>query len=233
MTQIKKTKLYEEVMQRIVEMIKTNQMQVGDKLQSEKELADYFGVSRMAIREALSALQAAGLLDVKHGSGIFIRNVNEQLTNPITLRLLSSKDNLLNILELRKGLETEGAFLAALRADDADFIKLEDYLEKMRCEIEKGGSAAQEDFKFHCALMKATHNPVYGTVFDTIATAFYEGLLSSHEYFKVNQGPRLVVLDEHCLIYDCIKSREPERAREAMRTHLENVEAKMRKINLS
>ncbi len=231
MTQIRKTKLYEEVIQRIEEMIKTNQMQPGDKLQSEKELAAYFGVSRMAIREALSALQAAGLLEVKHGSGIFIRNVNEKLTNPLTLRLLTDKENLLNILELRKGLETEGAFLAALRADAADLSRLHECLEDMGKEIKNGGSAAQEDFKFHCALMKATHNPVYSNVFDTISNVFYEGLLSSHEYFRVNQGPRLVVLDEHRLIYEAVKNKQPEKAREAMRKHLENVEEKLRKVD--
>ena len=230
MTQIKKTKLYEEVIQRIEEMIKTNEMQPGDKLKSEKELAAYFGVSRMAIREALSALQAAGLLEVRHGSGIFIRDVNKSMTDHITLKLLNDRESLLNILELRKGLETEGAFLAALRADDTDLNKMEEYLEKMRVEIEKGGSAAHEDFKFHCALIKATHNPVYSSVFDSIAAVFNQGLTSSHDYFRVSQGPRLVVLDEHYLIYDCIKKREPERAKRAMRNHLENVELKLRNL---
>jgi GntR family transcriptional repressor for pyruvate dehydrogenase complex len=232
MTRIKKMKLYEEVMLGIEEMVKANNMQAGDKLQSEKELAAYFGVSRMAIREALSALQAAGLLEVKHGLGIFIADVNEKLTNPLTLKLLTNKENLLNILELRKGLETEGAFLAAHRADAADLKKLEEYLGLMADAINKGESAGHEDFKFHCALMRATHNHIYSSVFDTIANVFHEGLMSSHEFFRVNQGPRLVVLEEHRLIFEFIRNRRPDKARDAMRKHLENVEVKLRRINI-
>lgn len=227
---IKRTKLYEEIILGIEEMIRANDMQPGDKLQSEKELAVHFGVSRMAIREALSALQSAGRIEVRHGSGIYIKDIGEELVNPITLQLLASKDNLLRILELRRGLETEGAYLAALRADSSDIAKLEDYLGKMAEEVKNGGNAAFEDFKFHCALVKASHNPIFSTVFDTIANVFHEGLRSSHEYFRKNQGPRLVVLEEHRLIFECIKNRKPEEARKAMREHLESVEAKLLKI---
>ena len=73
--QIKKRKLYEDVIAGIEEMLQSNNMQPGDRLQSEKELALYFGVSKTAVREALSALQTAGLIEVKHGSGIYVRNV--------------------------------------------------------------------------------------------------------------------------------------------------------------
>ncbi|MCL4440752.1 MAG: FadR family transcriptional regulator [Firmicutes bacterium] len=228
MSHIKRTKLYEEVMDRILEMIKSNQMKEGDKLQSEKELASNFGVSRMAIREALSALQSIGLIEVKHGSGIYLRDVNEQLTNPISIKLLAGKDNLLNILELRKGLETEAAALTATRANTGDIKKLEEILQQMSHDINMGGTAADEDFNFHRALVRATGNPVYAKVFDTIANVFYEGLKSSHTIFKANLGPRLVVLEEHNLILDCIQRGKPEAAREAMRVHLENVESKLR-----
>ena len=117
MTQIKKKKLYEEVIIGIEEMLKSNNMQPGDRLQSEKELSLYFGVSKTAVREALSALQTAGLIEVKHGSGIFVRDVNDKLTNPLTMKLLTNRENMLQIMELRKGLEPEGAYLAARRAD--------------------------------------------------------------------------------------------------------------------
>ncbi|MEW6624428.1 MAG: FadR/GntR family transcriptional regulator [Bacillota bacterium] len=228
MTRIKRPKLYEEVMIRIEEMIKTNQLKEGDRLQSEKELAELFGVSRMAIREALSALQSAGLIEVRHGSGIYLKEINDKLANPITLRLLTGSENLLNILELRRGLETEGAYLAAGRAEESDLEKIEDVLQKMESELNVGGSAHHEDFKFHCSLIRATHNPVFSKVFDAIANIFYEGLRSSHEIFTQSLGPRFVVLEEHRKIFDHIKHGEAEAARDAMRVHLGNVEAKLK-----
>lgn len=230
MTQIKKRKLYEEVILGIEEMLKSNNLQPGDRLPSEKELSLYFGVSKTAVREALSALQTAGLVEVKHGSGIYVRNVNDKLTNPLTMKLLTNRDNLLQILELRKGLESEGVFLAALRADETDIAKIKSCLIIMAEEIDRGENASAGDFRFHCALMEATHNQAYSNVYDTIAGIFNEGMYSCHEYFSLHQGPRLVVLEEHRLIYDAIKKRQPEKARDMMRTHLDNVANNLRKL---
>lgn len=158
MALIKKKKLYEEVIVGIEEMLKSNNLQVGDRLQSEKELALYFGVSKTAIREALSALQTAGLIEVKHGSGIYVRSVNENLNNPLTMKLLTNRDNMLQILELRKGLETEGVFLAAQRADSNDIARIKDCLLEMAEEIERDQNASHGDLHFHCAVMNSAHN---------------------------------------------------------------------------
>ncbi|MDK2822613.1 MAG: GntR family transcriptional regulator, transcriptional repressor for pyruvate dehydrogenase complex [Clostridia bacterium] len=226
---IKRNKLYEEVVNRIVEDIKQGEMQVGEKLPSEKELAKNFGVSRMAIREALSVLETAGVVEVKHGLGIFIKDINEELINPITQSLLCEKDSLLNILELRRGLETEGAYLAAFRATAEDIKELEEILEDMDADVRKGGSAVDEDYKFHTTLIQATGNPIYIKVFNTITNIFYDGLKTSHSIIQKRRS-RLVVYNEHKVILDHIKNRQPEEAREAMRVHLKNVEYNLRKL---
>jgi GntR family transcriptional repressor for pyruvate dehydrogenase complex len=146
------------------------------------------------------------------------------------MKLLTNRENMLYILELRKGLESEGVFLAAQRADENDIARISECLLVMAEEIERGENASHGDFHFHCALIKATHNLAYSNVFDTIASVFHEGMHSCHEYFSMQQGPRLVVLEEHRLIYDAIKRRQPNRARELMRSHLENVENNLRKL---
>lgn len=230
MTVIKKKKLYEEVIVGIQEMLKSNNLQPGDRLQSEKELALYFGVSKTAVREALSALQTAGLIEVKHGSGIYVRNVNERLTNPLIMKLLANRDNMLQILELRKGLETEAAYLAAQRANETDIVRIKECLLSMADEIECGTNASEGDYRFHCTLMSATHNHAYMNVFDTVANIFNDGMLSCHEYFSVLQELRMAVLEEHRLIYDAIKKHQPEHARHLMREHLERVENNLRKL---
>lgn len=227
---IKKRKLYEEVIIGIEEMLKSNNMQAGDRLQSEKELAVYFGVSKTAVREALSALQTAGLIEVKHGSGIFVRNVNEKITNPLTMRLLTDRENLLGILEIRKGLETEGAFLAAQRANVADVAAIKARLLVMADAVERGENASQGDLQFHCALIKAIHNSAYVNVFDSIARVFQEGMVACHEYFLLHKDLQLATLEEHRLIYDAVKKQQPDRARELMRKHLENIENTLRDL---
>ena len=230
MAQIKRNKLYEEVILGIEEMLKSKNMQPGDRMPSEKELSLYFGVSKTAVREALSALQTAGLIEVKHGSGIFVRSVNEKLTNPLTMKMLGNRDNMLQIMEIRKGLEIEGTFLAALRADRTDIAKIKSCLLTMAEAIEQGENASHSDLAFHRALIQATHNPAYCNVYDTIASVFNEGMQSCHEYFFLNDGQRLVVLEDHRLIYDAIKKKQPERARDLMRRHLENIEESLHKL---
>ena len=224
MTQIKKKKLYEEVIIGIEEMLKSNNMQPGDRLQSEKELSLYFGVSKTAVREALSALQTAGLIEVKHGSGIFVRDVNEKLTNPLTMKLLTNRENMLQIMELRKGLEPEGAYLAARRADRTDISQIKACLLSMAEAIERGENTSQSDLAFHRALIKATHNPAYCNVYDTIAAVFNEGMQSSQDSIYLLEGQRMSVLEDHRLIYDAIKKKQPEKARDFMRRHLEKIE---------
>lgn len=230
MMRITKTKLYEEVIVGIEEMMRANHLQTGDRLQSEKELALYFGVSKTAVREALSALQTAGLIEVRQGSGIYVRSINEKLTNPLMMKLLMSRDNMLQILEVRKGMETEGVFLAAQRADATDIHRLQECLVGMAEKIEKGENAANGDFNFHCALIQAAHNPVYSNVFNTIVNVFHEGVYSSHEYFSLCDGPRRGVLEEHQRIFDAVNRQRPEEARELMRIHLENVEINLRRL---
>jgi GntR family transcriptional repressor for pyruvate dehydrogenase complex len=224
MTQIKKKKLYEEVIIGIEEMLKSNNVQPGDRLQSEKELSIYFGVSKTAVREALSALQTAGLIEVKHGSGIFVRSVNEKLTNPLTMKLLANRENMLQMIELRKGLEPEGAYLAATRADRTDISRLKACLLTMAETIERNDNLFASDLAFHRALIKATHNPAYCNVHDTIAVVFNEGMQSSQESMYLSEGQRLDVLEDYRLIYDAIKKKQPEKARDLMRKHLEKIE---------
>ena len=224
MTQIKKKKLYEEVIIGIEEMLKSNNMRPGDRLLSEKELSLYFGVSKTAVREALSALQTAGLIEVKHGSGIFVRSINDKLTNPLTMKLLTNRENMLQIIELRKGLEPEGVYLAARRADRTDISKIKACLLAMAEAIERGEHTANSDLAFHRALIKATHNPAYCNVHDTIAVVFNEGMQSSQESLYMSEGQRLAVLEDYRLIYDAIKKKQPEKARDLMRKHLEKIE---------
>jgi GntR family transcriptional repressor for pyruvate dehydrogenase complex len=229
MQQIKRKKLYEEVIAGILDMVKTSALRQGDKIQSEKELSDLFGVSRMVVREALSALQARGFVEVRHGSGIYLKDVD--LLYNMDIQFAAGKQHILNILELRKGVESEVAYLAAIRSDGKDQEKLQATLDDMFQAVSSGGNAAEEDYRFHVTLFAACHNPVYTKVFsDIITPSYYEVLRSSHQVFSQTFGPRLVIVQEHKAIFDHIAGRQPAEARKAMWQHLDSVESKLRKL---
>lgn len=226
MQKITRRKLYEEVVAGVLEMIKRGRLSQGDKIHSEKELSDLFGVSRMVIREALSALQANGILEVRHGSGIYLKNVDELFK--ADLNFLAGKQNILNVLELRKGVESEAAFLAAIRSTEEEQEGLRAILDDMYDEIAKGGGASETDYQFHLHLAQATHNPIYIKVFnEMIAANFYEVLKTSHNLFSRAFGPRLVIVGEHKEILNHIVGRHPGEARRAMWEHLDSVQSKL------
>lgn len=226
MQKITRRKLYEEVVAGVLEMIKRSRLSQGDKIHSEKELSDLFGVSRMVIREALSALQANGILEVRHGSGIYLKNVDDLFKGD--LNFLAGKQNILNILELRKGIEAEAAYLASIRSTADEQESLRKILNDMYEEIATGGGASETDYRFHLQLAQATHNPVYLKVFnETVAANFYEVLKSSHTLFSRAFGPRLVIVGEHKEILNHIVGRRPNEARTAMWEHLDSVQAKL------
>ncbi|ATW23471.1 FadR/GntR family transcriptional regulator [Candidatus Formimonas warabiya] len=225
---IKRNKLYEEVVEKILEMIKQKEIEEGEKFPTEKELSAMFGVSRMAIREALSALQASGVVEVKHGSGTYLKNINDDvIIKPIARELIAQKDNLLDLFELRRGIETEAASLAAVRASDEQISKLKEVLAQTRKALSEGKMLVSEDFEFHFAIVEATNNNTFIKVYNTIANSFYEGLSSTHEILQQRLGPRVVVLSEHEEILKYIEKKEPELARRETRKHLDNAYARL------
>ena len=231
MALIKRTKVYEEIVSQILIMVKEKNLQVGDKLPSEKDLAFMLGVSRMALREALSVLQASKFVEVKHGSGIYLMDYYDKLIDSDMGSMLVEKNNLLNMLEVRIGLETNGAYLAALRANEKDIRDLDALLEKMDYAVNSAdGFAVKEDFDFHLCLIKIPRNPVYIKIYNTIASAFYDALIYSYDTMSKRKRQTLVAVNEHRLVFDCIKNGEAESASQAMRSHLKNVEESIRSI---
>lgn len=227
---LKQSKLYEEIVNQIKGLIENGQIIAGDKLPTEKELAELFGVSRSAVREAISALAVAGIVEVRHGSGIYLTDTpNNSFIQTLGVMLVSNKDNLLDILELRKGLEAEAAYLAARRATDDDILHLENEFSKLVEEVTKGSLAVEEDFRFHYAIAEATRNSTYISVFNTISEISRDALRASRRYSQSIPGLPEVVLEEHRKILNCIKDGDAEGARAAMRYHIQQVEKKLGK----
>src|SRR5438093_8907026 len=149
----KKAPVYEEVMVRLASLLQQGRLKPGDRLPSERALAERLRVSRATIREALRAMQLKGLIVSRHGAGSFIVGGRpEELAN--ALHHLALQD----IFELRLLIEPSIAALAAERSTRQDLVRLESILQQQESELEEKRMAGPTDAAFHSSLAEATHN---------------------------------------------------------------------------
>lgn len=228
---IQRRRIYEEIIEQLERLIREGDYQPGDRLPPERELAKIFSVSRAAVREAMSALAATGLLEIRQGSGIYLRRVPDHAyLKPISSLLFLEREAaaLIEFMEVRRGLEVEAADLAAQRATPEEVAALNESYLAMEKAIQAGELAVDEDYAFHYAIAVATHNQAYVNVMNTIADLFRLGLKHSKAQSLHMPGRPLVALEEHEKILTAIKKHDRRAARAAMRLHLANVERKIR-----
>jgi GntR family transcriptional repressor for pyruvate dehydrogenase complex len=211
--------LADQVAQQIQDLIATRQLRPDERLPSERELAERFGVSRTVIREAVRSLAAKGLLEVKSGSGMVISvpqpsSVAESMS--LLLRLSSEKDPYDYIFEVRHVLEVEIAGLAAQRATIEDIGDLEALMQSQMENLDNLERAAEADVDFHAALANATHNILFSILLDSVA----EILLEVRRMGLTLPDVRGKVLEQHKKIFECVKQSDAEGARQAMIFHL-------------
>lgn len=228
---IKTRKIYEEIVEQIHELVKCGELKPGDKLPSERDLVNRLQVSRASIREALSALEMMGLLEVRSGEGTFMRKLKpESVIAPLAWMLSIEKGTVLELLEVRKILEVQAAQLAALRAQPEDIHELEEALEDMRQEIvnpELGGEKA--DLRFHYAITRATKNQILILLMDTISDMMQQMLKASRAKLYAGKYTPKILYMEHAQIYDAIKNQDSIKASEHILEHLKGVEEELRR----
>jgi len=212
--------------------IRDGRLGPGAKLASESALMAEFGVSRTVIREALSKLQAAALVQTRHGIGTFVTHGG---TDSAVFRIrpdqLETLHDVVAMLELRIGVETEAASLAAQRRSDADLVALRQSLIAFTQAVEAGRDAVGPDFQFHLGIMRATGNAHFSTLFQSLgAMAIPRARLDpSATSADERQAYLRRVNAEHGSILDAIENRDSEGARAAMRTHLANSRERRRR----
>jgi GntR family transcriptional regulator, transcriptional repressor for pyruvate dehydrogenase complex len=214
-------KLADKVADLMLERILSGELGVGDRLPSERELGDQFGVSRTVVREAVRALLAKGVLDVRAGSGLRVAAVGPAtVSESMNLYVRGGTLDFRRVHEVRRMLEVHIAGLAAERASDEDVERLAAVHEKMEAEIEDVEAAALFDLEFHRAIARATHNELFLVVMDSIGHALLD--IRRANIGRGGTGP--LTIEEHGEILAAVRARKPERARKAMRRHLDNVE---------
>lgn len=219
---IRTKKIYEEIVTQIKSLILEGKLKPGDKLMSERELAEQLQVGRSAVREAFRALEAMRIVEIKPGEGTYVRQVNPDYLVEAMSLLLSSKDHTTKeLMELRKILEGECAYLAALRRTKSDLELMKQQLAEQRKQVEKGHLGYASDMSFHFAIYKATGNSLIfklmSTLKDTVQHALQEVL---HELMLMEPTIPQKLHHEHLTVYQAIEKGDPEAAREAMHKHL-------------
>ncbi|MDM5340453.1 FCD domain-containing protein [Fictibacillus enclensis] len=224
---IKKRRLFEEIIVAIEEYIEEEDISSGERLPSENELASLFQVSKTAVREAMSVLQANGIIEKRSGAGIFLTDLHgDTIAGRVTSNLLSQKDYR-EILEFRRGLEVEAAALAAVNATEEDLSAIREAQRKLLEAQTTGRLGLEEDFLFHYSIILASHNSIYKEVFDNVADKFEEGIRISKLQSSKVPGRFVEVYEEHNDILEGVKSRDPKKAADAMRNHLIKNEKKI------
>jgi len=226
---IRPKKLSEEIVNQIKELISRGDLKPGQRIPSERELAAFLGVSRPSVREAIMVLEAMGFLESRQGGGTYVRSLADvTIADPLANMVKMRDPRMLHALtEVRIGLETWSAYLAAKRADAAEIERLRELYAIMEEQAASGGWDAEIDFQFHLTITAASHNTLQVHVIDTIQALFKATIAVALTEFYTKEGYVELLLNHHREILEAIADRDPERARDKMMTHLTLVEEKL------
>ncbi|AEG59955.1 FadR/GntR family transcriptional regulator [Desulforamulus ruminis] len=222
--------LRNEVAGYIKTLISSGQLKPGDRLPTERVMSENFGVSRTVIRDAVKTLAGIGLLEVKHGVGIFVATVDgalvgRQLSNLLTYHL----DTIEHIYEVRILLEKFAAQWAAERCTQEDYEKIKDLLEEAHTvnPIEYGDRFADLNRKFHLLIAEASQNPVIAMMVENILDLLENVSDETHTI----PGRANLSIEQHEKVLELIIQHKPQEAKRAMEEHLSSVLTTLKKKN--
>ncbi len=218
---IKSTRIYEEIVRQVKQLIAEGKLKSCDRLPPERDLAEKFMVSRTSVREALRALQSRGLIDIRAGEGAFIRAISvDALIEPLALVILPHREVVGELFEARRLLEPAIAALAARRATRDELAEMERILEEQSKEVTQGRTGVAQDTALHSAIANSAHN----RAITRIVSALMDLLTQSREESLLTPGRPTRSHDDHLRILDAIKRRDEMAAHRAMLDHLIAVE---------
>jgi GntR family transcriptional regulator, transcriptional repressor for pyruvate dehydrogenase complex len=223
--------LAQELVDSLGDRIRDGGLKQGDKLPTEAAIMGEYGVSRTVVREAISRLQAAGAVETRHGIGTFVVGLGTGGAFHISQERLTTLRDVVAVLELRIGLETEAAALAAQRRTPENLAAMRHALAAFAQAVDEGRDAVGSDFQLHLEIARATQNRHYGELFSALgATIIPRARLEPDEALSAERRAFLQrVHGEHESIVDAIAAQDSEGARAAMRTHLANSRERRRK----
>jgi GntR family transcriptional repressor for pyruvate dehydrogenase complex len=222
-----------ELVDSLGDRIRDGRIAPGQKLPTEAAIMAEFGVSRTVVREALSKLQASGLVVTRHGIGTFVVGFGDAAPFRIAPEQFATLRDVIAVLELRIGIETEAAALAAQRRTAQNLADMRAALGAFGAAVEAGRDAVGPDFQFHLEIARATQNSHFADLMSTLgAMIIPRARLEPADTLSPERRDYLRrVNGEHESIFDAIVNQDSEAARAAMRTHLANSRERRRRAN--
>lgn len=217
---IESERLYQKIVDQIRVMLESGQLKPGDRLPSERDVAEQLGVSRPAVREAFSALVTMGLIEVRPGSGTYVKQGDIVMPFAVLPAVMAEETEKREMVEVRVSIEAETAALAAMRATEADLETIRLTLERMEQDQDTGDLGDAADWDFHMAVTVASHNSLMVRVMQHLQDAMRRNLETARQRLFRIPGMAATLLAEHKAIYAAIVARDPKKARKLMVDHI-------------
>ena len=222
--------LFETIVQTLRSQILAGDFVVGEKLPTESSMTGIFGVSRTVVREAVAVLAAEGLVESRHGAGVFVLDHPTRKISALTADIGNRISQAVNVLEVRMGIEIESAGLAAQRRSPAQEARIQEAFFEFERLLQRSEPTGKADFAFHREIAAATNNPFYVEILDALgdrtipcdrSSPWYSVEVLSREYLSGLQR-------EHLRVLQAISAGDADAAREAMRAHLQGARDRYR-----
>ncbi|MGB7242772.1 MAG: FCD domain-containing protein [Sulfitobacter sp.] len=221
-------KLSSAVIRQIEQLILRGILRPGERLPSERDLAERLGVSRPSLRDAIGALQDDGLLAARPGAGVFVADVLGSAFSPALVQLFARhSEAVIDYLSFRRDLESLAAERAARLASDTDLKVVQTVFDKMETAHEKNepNEEAQLDAQFHMTIIEAGHNVVMLHMMRSMYDLLRQGVFYNRQIMFKQSTTRSAILDQHRAINAALQTRDPVAARAAVQAHLNFVES--------
>jgi len=219
--EVRKEKIFEDIVRQIRRLIKTRRLKVGDKLPPERDLAQVFKVSRASVREAIRVLESAGLVKTRVGDGTYVETGSvENLVEPLATVMVGGRESLMEIFALRKMIEPHLVYLAAKRATADEVSHLKEILSRQKKNIRDANLVTKTDSTFHLFLAETAKSGVFLKAHNTLKELINQ---TREEFLQEGDRPRISI-EGHEEILSAIEKRDPQLAKKAMLRHLRNIE---------
>ena len=205
---VKNMKVYEQVVDQIKEMVRVGQIKKGDKLPTERVMAEELQVSRTSIREAMRALEVVGLIESRQGAGNYIREeFDDVLLEPLSIVFMLQNGTNKDIFELREVLELSTIFLSVMRISDEELKKLGELVERFKTSRDEEENV-KIDSEFHSIIVKGANNVLITNLLEGVSELVDKFISEGRRAILSDERNRGKLLDFHEKIYLAIKNRE-------------------------
>jgi GntR family transcriptional repressor for pyruvate dehydrogenase complex len=218
---IERKKSYMLIVEQIKHLLTSGELQVGEKLPPERELAEQFGVARPTVREALSALEVLGIIDVQVGSGAYIINLPQQSPSQL-VQQIEAESHPVDLFEVRQAVEGLAAAKAAEQASEEDIARIREIVTRMERDVERNEFSLEQDRQFHLSIARASQNPHVVAIMTYIIAEMKKPLWQKYIIKNIDiEGHKAMYVRNHRMILSAIEANNPQQARALMLEHLQ------------